>query len=145
MALTAVGNFFVPLAPSGAPLGAAASLIVAQLVGDSAATVYEVTETSVRQALVEDRALGRVGSTFRVAEVLVQLLAMLLGALLAEAAGLRLAASVASFGAVLGAVILWVSPARRLVELPSATTDDGSANASSPGLGPIGGAGPGAG
>ncbi len=119
MALSAIGNFFVPLAPAGAPLAAVGCLIVAQLVGDSAATVYEITETSVRQALVDRRALGRVGSTFRVADVLVQLVAMLLGALLAQAAGLRIAATVAPFGAVLAAAILWASPARRLVTLPS--------------------------
>jgi Na+/melibiose symporter-like transporter len=119
MALSAIGNFFVPLAPAGAPLAAVGCLIIAQLVGDSAATVYEITETSVRQALVDRRALGRVGSTFRVADVLVQLVAMLLGALLAQAAGLRIAATVAPFGAVLAAAILWASPARRLVTLPS--------------------------
>jgi Na+/melibiose symporter-like transporter len=118
LALTAIGNFFVPLAPSGAPIVAAASLIVAQLVGDSSATIHEVTEASVRQGLVDDRALGRVGSTFRVADVLVQLVAMFLGALLAEAAGLRTAASIAPFGAVLAAAILWASPARRLLVLP---------------------------
>ncbi len=119
MALSAIANFFVPLAPAGAPLAAVGCLIIAQLVGDSAATVYEITETSVRQALVDRRALGRVGSTFRVADVLVQLVAMLLGALLAQAAGLRIAATVAPFGAVLAAAILWASPARRLVTLPS--------------------------
>jgi Na+/melibiose symporter-like transporter len=123
MSVTAIGNFFVPLAPAGAPLVAAASMIVAQIVGDSSATVYEVTEETVRQTLVEGRALGRVGSTFRVADVLVQLVAMFLGALLAEAAGLRIAAAVAPFGAVLGAVILWVSPAARKLVLPSTEPD----------------------
>jgi Na+/melibiose symporter-like transporter len=115
LALTAIGNFFVPLAPSGAPLVAIACMVAAQLVGDSGATAYEVIEASVRQALVDGRALGRVGSTFRVADVLVQLVAMLLGALLAEAASLRIATAIAPFGAVLAAAILWASPARRLV------------------------------
>ena len=125
MTVTAIGNFFVPLAPSGAPLLAAASLIVAQLVADSSATVYEVTETSVRQALVDGRALGRVGSTFRVADVLVQLVAMFLGALLAQAAGLRIAALIAPFWAVLAAAILWASAAGRLVVLPAPPDRDG--------------------
>ena len=124
LALTAIGNFFIPLAPAGAPLVAAACLVVAQLVGDSAATVYEVTETSVRQTLVDSRALGRVGSTFLVADVFVQLLAMFFGALLAEAAGLRAAAAIAPFGAVLAAAILWASPARRLFVLPTAPRPD---------------------
>jgi Na+/melibiose symporter-like transporter len=120
LTLMAVGNFFIPLAPAGAPLVAIACLVVAQLVGDSAATVYEVTEASVRQTLVDGRALGRVGSTFRFADVLVQLTAMFLGALLAEAAGLRIAAAIAPFGALLAAAILWASPARRLILLRSA-------------------------
>ena len=137
MSVTAIGNFFIPLAPAGAPVLAAASLIVAQIVGDSSATVYEVTEASVRQTLVEGRALGRVGSTFRVAEVLVQLAAMFLGALLAEAAGLRIAAIVAPFGAVLAAIILWASPAGRGLVLPASepTTSSAREPGSSPGAG----------
>jgi len=94
-------------------------------VADSSATVYEVTETSVRQALVDGRALGRVGSTFRVADVLVQLVAMFLGALLAQAAGLRIAALIAPFWAVLAAAILWASAAGRLVVLPAPPDRDG--------------------
>jgi Na+/melibiose symporter-like transporter len=120
LGLTAIGNFFVPLAPAGAPLVAAACLIVAQLVGDSSATVHEVVEASVRQGLVADRALGRVASTFRVADVLVQLVAMLLGALLAELTSVRTAVTIAPFGAVAAAAILWWSPARHLGVLPAA-------------------------
>ena len=75
--LAAVGNVFIPLAPAGLPLVAAGSLIVAQLLGDSAVTVYEVTEVSVRQSLVRDRALGRVASTFHVASGVAQLAATL--------------------------------------------------------------------
>jgi Na+/melibiose symporter-like transporter len=117
---TAIGNFFVPLAPTGAPVLAAACLIVAQLVGDSSATVYEVVEASVRQGLVANRALGRVASTFRFADVLVQLVAMVLGALLAELTDVRTAITIAPFGAVAAAIILWVSPARQLHVLPAA-------------------------
>jgi Na+/melibiose symporter-like transporter len=120
LAMTAVGNFFIPLAPSGAPIVAAACLIVAQLVGDSSATVYEVVEASIRQSFVADSALGRVGSTFRVADVLVQLLAMAAGAFLAEAMDVRTAVTLAPLGAVVAAIILWASPARQLRVLPAA-------------------------
>jgi Na+/melibiose symporter-like transporter len=122
LALTAIGNFFIPLAPAGAPLVAAACLIAAQLVGDSSATVHEVVEASVRQGLVPDRALGRVASTFRVADVLVQLVAMSLGALLAELTSVRTAVTIAPFGAVVAAIILWWSPARNLRVLPATGT-----------------------
>ena len=50
-----------------------------QLVADSAVTVYDITEVSVRQTLVHDRALGRVASTFKVAAMLAQLVATLGG------------------------------------------------------------------
>jgi Na+/melibiose symporter-like transporter len=117
---TAIGNFFIPLAPTGAPVLAAACLIVAQLVGDSSATIYEVVEASVRQGLVADRALGRVASTFRFADVLVQLVAMVLGALLAELTDVRTAITIAPLGAAAAAIILWASPARHLHVLPAA-------------------------
>ena len=63
MLLAALGNLFIPLAPAGLPLIAVACLVAQQLIADSAITVYDVTETSVRQALVADRELGRVAST----------------------------------------------------------------------------------
>ena len=47
------------------PLVAVAFLLGQQLVADSAITVYDVTETSVRQSLVADRELGRVTPTFQ--------------------------------------------------------------------------------
>jgi MFS family permease len=81
-------------------------------------TVYEITEVSVRQSLVEDRALGRVSSTFHVASVMVQLVAALAAGILADAIGLRPTAWLGPIGALLAAVILWFSPARRLVVLP---------------------------
>ena len=66
MLLAALGNLLIPLAPAGAPFVAALFLIGQQLIGDSSVTVYDVTETSVRQTMVRDRELGRVASTFRV-------------------------------------------------------------------------------
>ena len=60
MLLAALGNLFIPLAPAGAPLLAVLFLIGQQLLGDSAVTAYDVTETSVKQSRVADRELGRV-------------------------------------------------------------------------------------
>ena len=48
---------------SHAPLLAALFLCGQQLIGDSGVTLYDVTETSVRQAFVHDRALGRVAAS----------------------------------------------------------------------------------
>jgi MFS family permease len=114
MLLTAGGNAFIPLAPAGLPLIAIACLVMQQLVADSAATVYDITEVSVRQTLVHDRALGRVTSTFHVAAVIAQLAATLAAGLLAEQIGLRATCWLAPLGGLAGAAILWASPVRRL-------------------------------
>lgn len=120
MVLAAIGNAFIPLAPAGLPVIAVACLVMQQLVADSAVTVYDITETTVRQTLVHDRALGRVTSTFHVAAVIAQLTATLGAGLLAEAIGLRATAWLAPLGGLAGAAILWVSPVRSLrsVALP---------------------------
>jgi MFS family permease len=117
MLLSAVGNAFIPLAPAGLPLIAVGCLLVQQLVADSAATVYDITEVSVRQTLVRDRALGRVSSTFHVAAVLAQLVATIGAGLLAEAIGLRATSWLAPLGGLVGAAILWFSPVRHLLVL----------------------------
>jgi MFS family permease len=126
MLLSAIGNAFIPLAPAGLPLVAVGCLVMQQLVADSAVTVYDITEASVRQTLVRDRALGRVGSTFRVAAVLAQLIATLGAGLLAEAIGVRATSWLAPVAGLLGAAILWTSPARTLLVLPARPIDDAS-------------------
>lgn len=118
MLLAAVGNAFIPLAPAALPIVAIGCLVMQQLVADSAVTVYDITEQTVRQTLVRDRALGRVSSTFHVAATLAQLGATLLAGLLAEAIGLRAVTWLAPLGGLLGAAILWASPVRTLVALP---------------------------
>ena len=119
MVMSAVGSAFIPLAPAGLPLVAIGCLVMQQLVADSAVTVYDVTEVSVRQTLVRDRALGRVSSTFHVAAVIAQLAATLAAGLLAEVIGLRATSWLAPLGGLLGAAILWFSPVRHLISLPA--------------------------
>ena len=118
MLMAAAGNAFIPLAPSGLPVIAIVCLVMQQLVADSAVTVYDVTEVSVRQTLVDDRALGRVTSTFHFAAVVAQLAATLAAGLLAEVIGLRATAWLAPLGGLIGAAILFWSPVRSLHVLP---------------------------
>jgi MFS family permease len=118
MLLAAVGNALIPLAPAGLPLIAMACLFGQQLIADSAVTVYDVTETSVRQSLVADRELGRVASTFQVASAAAQLAATVAAGLLAEVIGLRLTSFLAPLGGLLAAAILYWSPVRTLRDLP---------------------------
>lgn len=117
MLIAALGNLFVPLAPAGLPFVAVLFLVGQQLLADSAITVYDVTETSVRQSLVADRELGRVASTFQVASAAAQLLATIGAGLLAEVIGLRLTALLAPLGGLLAAVVLYRSPVRTLRDL----------------------------
>jgi MFS family permease len=118
MLLAAIGNAFLPLAPAGLPVLAIGCLVMQQLVADSAITVYDITETSVRQTLVQDRALGRVSSTFQVASGLAQLVATLGAGILAEVIGLRATSWLGPLGGLFGAAILWASPVRSLLVLP---------------------------
>jgi MFS family permease len=124
MLLAALGNAFIPLAPAGLPIIAVACLVAQQLIADSAVTVYDITEVSVRQALVHDRALGRVTSTFKVAAMLAQLVATIGAGFLAEAIGLRATAWLAPVGGLVAAAILWFSPIRTLITLPPRSEDE---------------------
>jgi MFS family permease len=116
--LSALGNLFIPLAPAGLPLVAVACLFAQQLIADSAVTVYDVTEVSVRQTLVPGRELGRVTATFSVLATGAQLAATIGAGLLAEAIGLRATAFLAPLGGLLGALVLWWSPVRLVRDLP---------------------------
>jgi MFS family permease len=120
MLLCSLGQLFIPLAPAGLPVVALVFLVLQQLIADSAVTVYDVTEVSVRQSLVLDREQGRVAATFSVLAVAAQLVATIGAGLLAEAIGLRATAFLAPIGGVLAAAILWRSPVRALRTLPAA-------------------------
>jgi Na+/melibiose symporter and related transporters len=114
MLLTAVGNLFIPLAPSGAPLLAMAFLMGQQLVGDGGATAFSITEVSIRQSIVGERELGRVNATVRVAVLVVGLLCTLGAGGLALVIGLRSTAFLAPLGGLLAAAAVWFSPVRRM-------------------------------
>jgi MFS family permease len=116
----ALGNLLIPLAPAGLPLVAVVFLVGQQLIGDTAVTMYDVTEISLRQARVEDRHLGRVNATVRVAMVLAQLFGTVAGGLVAEATGLRWAAFIAPAFALVGAIGLYRSPVWRVGRLEDA-------------------------
>ncbi len=118
MLLSAVGNLFIPLAPAGLPLIALTCQVAQQLIADSAVTVYDITEVSVRQTLVRDRELGRVAATFSVLAVAAQLVATIGAGLLAEVIGLRATSFLAPIGGLLAAAVLWWSPVRFLRDLP---------------------------
>ena len=122
------GNALIPLAPAagavvGIPLGAL-FLIGQQLLGDSLATVFEVTETSLMQASVSDRVLGRVNASFTTFTTLLTLLGAIAGGWIAETWGLRAAFWVGLAGAAFTLFIVWFSPVRKVREAPLVPTID---------------------
>jgi predicted MFS family arabinose efflux permease len=88
LAVTAVMQTLIPLAPA-APWVAMLFLVAQQVVGDGAMTVYLVNETTLRQRLLPLEALGRAAATWQVAAGLLTPCGALLGAVLAEAIGLK--------------------------------------------------------
>lgn len=114
----AIGSSLIPLAPSGAILVGAAFLIAQQLIGDSLGTVYDVIEQSVTQSIVEDRILGRVNATVEFVTTLLALAGSIIGGVVAELYGLRVAFAVGIAGAVAAVVIVWFSPVRSLTTIP---------------------------
>jgi MFS family permease len=117
-----VGNALIPLAPeTGAVLGislGALFLIGQQLIGDSLATVYEVTETSLVQASVTDRVLGRVNASIGTFTTLLTLAGAIAGGIIAETWGLRAAFWVGLAGAAMTLFVVWFSPVRSVQSAP---------------------------
>ncbi len=120
-----IGNAFIPLAPAVRPgatgdllLIGAAFLVLQQLVGDSFATVYEITETSLVQASVGDRVLGRVNASIGTFTTLLTLAGAILGGVIAEIWGLRASFAFGLLGAVMSIVVVWFSPVRQIRDAP---------------------------
>ena len=110
----AAAQIFIPLAPAE-PLLAALFLTLSQLIGDGLLTVYAVTEISLRQRAVADRMLGRAAAVWKMSISLASPAGMIVAALLAEHAGLRVALFGLVAGALMAAVPLIAMPrARRL-------------------------------
>jgi MFS family permease len=113
-----IGNALIPLAPSGAIVIGAAFLIGQQLIGDSAATVYEILEVSLVQSSVGNRVLGRVNATINTFTTLLTLVGVVGGGVIAEVFGLRAAFVAGLMGAVVAILVIWFSPVRHLRDTP---------------------------
>jgi len=125
LALGSLGNFFIPLAPVGLPLVAIGCLLAQQLVADSAITVFEIGDVTVRQSVVPDRRLGRVNASAHVLGLAAQLGGTVVGGVLAEGIGIRGALVVGALGGLVGAAFIAFSPVRRLVDVPGRRADAG--------------------
>jgi predicted MFS family arabinose efflux permease len=110
-------SFLIPLA-GGPVLLAALMLMVSQFLGDGAATVRQIAATSVRQAAVSDRLLGRANACMYLLRVGVAPFGALTGGLLAELIGVRPTVTIAVACGLLGVVWLVFSPLPRLRGAP---------------------------
>ena len=118
LVLTGVGMLFVPLA-RGATVLTVLLLVAQQLVTDPAATVYEINQVSLRQAVTPGRVLGRVNASIRFVGMAAMLVGALLGGALGEWLGLRPTLVLGACGTFVAAGWLVLSPVRRLKDTPT--------------------------
>jgi Na+/melibiose symporter-like transporter len=116
MIMFALGDLLIPLAPSHMAWLGAAFLIAQQFIGDSGGTVYEIVETSLVQASVDNRVIGRVNASFFTFTTLMTLAGVVLGGVIGEYFGLRTAFAIGLLGAALAIAVVWFSPVRHMRE-----------------------------
>ena len=118
--LTVVSSILIPLA-SGPLAVIVILLVLPQIFGDGAATLYEIDQVSLLQASTPDRLLGRMNASIRFIEWSTMLVGLLVGGVLGEAIGLRPALFCAVGGQLLAPLWLALSPVRALREHPADT------------------------
>lgn len=118
VAVMGASNLLVPLAP-GANATGAALLVGQQITGDGGFTSYDVNQVSLRQSITPERALGRVNSFMRITELGFMLAGTLIGGLIGEWVGLRLAMVGSACFIMAGAAALALSPVFRIKSIES--------------------------
>jgi MFS family permease len=97
--LGGLAQIFIPLAPAD-PFMGASFLVASQLLGDSLLTVFAIAQTSLRQQVIATVALGRTAAVWKMAVSIAVPIGMMVGALLADFAGIRAAMWVVVLGVV---------------------------------------------
>jgi predicted MFS family arabinose efflux permease len=129
LCITSAGLLLVPLAAG--PFVVVVGLVGAQQLADGPATIYQIHETSLIQATVPERSLGRVTASLRVLGWSAMLGGTIVGGLLGEALGPRPAMLVGAVGALPAALWLLWSPVRALHTLPAVSEDAAGEGATS--------------
>ncbi|MFI4966438.1 MAG: MFS transporter [Caulobacterales bacterium] len=117
-ALSALGTMVVLLAPANR-LGGMAALVVSQILGDAFGVVPLVLAASLRQTLLPQGMLGRVGATFRAVGGGAAVAGALAGGALGQALGLRETLLLAVGGLLLGPAIGGLSPLWQVKAMPA--------------------------
>ena len=117
-ALSALGTMIVLLAPAQ-HVGGMACLVVSQLVGDFFGVIPLILATSLRQTVLPQNLLGRVGGTFRVASGGTAVIGALAGGVLGQTLGLRETLLLAIAGLMLGPLYGGLSPLWKVRAMPA--------------------------
>lgn len=112
MAGVAVALFLTPLAPAD-PSQAFVWIIVSQVLGDAFGVIHLILSSTLRQTVMPQAVLGRVGGAFHAIYGGTAVIGALGGGLLGEAVGVRGALLVACAGFALAPLIGLASPLRR--------------------------------
>jgi Na+/melibiose symporter-like transporter len=125
LAGSAVSALLIPLAPAN-PVFGTAFLVAAQLLGDALATASLILAASLRQSILPQAALGRVGGAFHAAGGGMAALGALAGGALGGAFGPREALLAAVSGLILVPLIGLFSPLRHVREMPAGDGEQGT-------------------
>jgi MFS family permease len=112
LVLATVGVLFMPLA-RGAGIVALLLLLAQQVVGDGGATIYEINQASLRQAIAPTALMGRINAGIRFTALGATLLGTAAGALLAQTIGYRPTLVVGALAMFSGALVILRSPVGR--------------------------------
>lgn len=118
--VTACSTFLIAFAPAG-PVGGMAALVVSQFLGDCFGVIPHVQGATLRQIVLPNRLLGRVGALFQAGPGAVSIAGALAGGVLAEVIGVRPTLFLGSAGLLLFGLIPLFSPLRGLREMPAGT------------------------
>jgi MFS family permease len=117
LVLATIGEAFVPLATAANAIGVL-FLVGQQIVADSALTVYDINQVSLRQAITPAHLLGRVNASVRVTEFGAVLLGTVIAGYTGEIVGLRESLWLGVALSLLAAVALALSPVRAVRGIP---------------------------
>jgi MFS family permease len=115
--LAAIGEAFVPLATAANAVGVL-FLVGQQIVADSALTVYDINQVSLRQAIAPAHVLGRINASVRVTEIGAVLLGTVVAGYIGETVGLRETLWAGVVLSLFAAVALALSPVRAVRRIP---------------------------
>jgi predicted MFS family arabinose efflux permease len=124
-AVSALGVLILLLAPPE-PVPAMTALMVSQFLGDAFGVVPLILATSLRQSLLPNAVLGRVGATFSAVGGGAAVAGALIGGALGQTLGMRETLFLAIGGLLIGPTIGALSPLRRVREMPAGDGEQGT-------------------